>query len=124
FEAKYNDLLLACIKGEISSYGVLISGPAFTALVQTPRSSRVLIQMSRLPTPLDRSETKYKVRPSAERDGCDSHCCVFTLRPRFFGVDHESPTFTLSYKSQLPMPSRPEQEVKIKRRPSAEIAQV
>src|SRR5512134_3730330 len=98
--------------------------PALMALVQLPFSSKVEIQISLLPILARRSETKYNVRPSAERDGCDSHSFVFTFLPKFFGEVHTSPAFMLSYRSQLPIPSLPEHEVNISLRPSAEMVQV
>src|SRR5688500_9996162 len=102
------------MKGEISSKGEFTGLPTFTALVHRSWSSSVDIQMSRRPMPARRSETKYNVRPSAERDGCDSHAVLFTLAPRLTGLVQSLPILRLSYRSQLPMMSgRPTHAVKI-----------
>src|SRR5690349_25159685 len=97
--------------------------PRFFARVHSPFAFSELTQISRRPTPPRLSEMKYSVRPSADKEGCDSHSALFTLGPRFFGFVHSSPILTLSNRSQLPYPWRPTQDVKISLRPSAEMVQ-
>src|SRR5688500_5251146 len=103
---------------------VLTGFPAFFARVQSPFSFRLLTQISRRPTPPRRSETKNSVRPSADKEGCDSHSGLFTLDPRFLGSVHSSPMRILSNRSQLPNPCLRTHDVKINFLPSADMVHV
>src|SRR6266581_186478 len=81
------------IVGAPSIASLLIGAPRLTGASQShARHWRCDIQMSLLPTPPARFETKNKVCPSDERPALASTELEFTTGPRFTGVDHSEPS--------------------------------
>src|SRR5664280_2849834 len=89
-DEKYN-VPSSLIYGKSSSPEVLISGPRLTGFDQTsPALSLVDFQISFLPKPPARSETKYNVSPSFDIEGCAATRESGKI-PIFFGMLHLSP---------------------------------
>ena len=92
----------------------------FTGSVHRP-FSKVVFQMSMPPCPPLRLLTKYRVFPSIENVGFDSHAPLFTVGPRFRGLLQLPPRFTHMYRSHRPPPSARLQAVKNMILPSCEM---
>src|SRR6266550_1598483 len=67
----------------------VLRGATFTGVSQgQPSQARRVTQMSLAPTPPARTDAKYRLSPSCERDGWMSFTVELTTGPRFTGVDH------------------------------------
>jgi hypothetical protein len=89
-DEKYN-VPSSLIYGKSSSPEVLISGPRFTGFDHaSPALSLVTFQISFLPKPPARSDTKYNVRPSFDIEGCAATSESGRI-PIFLGSLHLSP---------------------------------
>src|SRR5664280_2493679 len=109
-DEKYN-VPSSLIYGKSSSPEVLISGPRLTGFDQeSPGLSLVTFQISFLPKPPARSETKYSVNPSFEMEGCAATNESGRIWI-FLGLPHLSPAFlvyiiTQPFFSRFPVSQR------------------